>query len=197
MTTAPQGLCKLKDAAWRLDLLATLTAEALDHIARELVITDGYASRTMSDGMPSAHAIHGLTTGRGDDNDPQTLTPVEQAAHARWTLTAERDQIRDDIDAVIQLVDSLGRVVYRAVRLRAPIEGPKQCDGRDFAGSAYPWVQHSRDEMNGWLDPTCRDAADTSGLCPRCRIRERRWREANGLTPREANASTPAAAVGA
>lgn len=57
------------------------------------------------------------------------------------------------------------------------------CDGRGYEGQAIAWVPHSREETNGWHDPTCRDIANYSRLCDACLIRMNRWRSRNGLDP--------------
>lgn len=160
--------------------LVTTALQILDRSQREL---DGYASATLGDGLPSG------------SEDVAKLTAVERAVEARWQVAAQRAQLLEDMDTLEQQANALIAVVYGSLRMHAPdllAPPPKRCDGRDFAGSRLRWVPHSRDPDNGWFDPLCADPADDSGLCPRCRIRERRWRKDHGMEPRLANAPMPA-----
>jgi hypothetical protein len=154
-----------------------LVTAALEHVAREERVTDGY---------PATASGNGATCGTATAE----LTSVERAADARYRLRSIREEIRDDLLALELRADALGKLCRETLGYRAP--APALCDGRSFAGAELPWTPHSHDPRNGWHDAACRDAADDSGLCPKCRVRERRWRDRNGLEPRAANAPAPA-----
>lgn len=201
--TPNRDLTEALERGW---LIAKNVTHALEHIARELSYADSYPTST-----PGA-SIEGLglrrvladCVGAGNPDlavapcpgcdicEPMQYTPTERAAFARHRLTSNSAQIRVDITSLSTLLTSLAKVCDKTLGIRIPIDVPR-CDGRTFAGSDVPWVPHSRDPDNGWYDPTCIEAADASGLSPRCRVRERRWREEHGLAPREHNASVAAA----
>ena len=52
---------------------------------------------------------------------------------------------------------------------------------KGYEGRTLAWVPSSRNPDNGWHDATCRDIADGTGLCARCRVRMNGWRERRGL----------------
>lgn len=168
------------ETALALQQIAPLVTTALQVLERSERELDGYKTRTLSDGLPQGES---------------ELTLVERAVEARWQVAAQRAELLEDLDNLERHANELIAVIYASLRMHAPdlLTPPaKRCDGRDFAGSRLRWVPHSRDPDNGWFDPLCADAADDSGLCPRCRIRERRWRKDHGMEPRLANAPMPA-----
>ena len=165
-------------AAQLVTMLADEIAKAQDHILRELAVTDGYPSG------PGGDKITGGTS---------ELTPVERAAEQRGLLRADLEQMREDVRTIATIAHSALTVARKAQRTRLVRTPPALCDGRSFEGADQAWTPHSRHPDNGWHDPNCREAADESGLCPRCRIRERRWRDEHGLNPRSSNAGNPAA----
>lgn len=151
----------LDAGAEQLRQFAELVPVALAHIDRELRALDGYSAST---------------TGRSDPMPGGTseLTSVERIADARWRLSATRDQILDDRNAIVTLVHSAMQVCRDAIGTRAPVVVPRCSDahsGRD--GSAV------------WAIGACEDAPVKVGLCSACYQRERRWRIANGLPERE------------
>lgn len=152
-----------------LDFQAARYSEAIWHLAHELDYVDGLPSHTMGDGMP---------VGASDD------TSVERAAEARYSVTSQREQLRDDLASIESLARSFGHVIDATLRMYVQSPEAPRCDGRDFSGANLLWVPHSRAADNGWRDPHCTELADASGLCPKCRIRERRWRDEHGLAPR-------------
>lgn len=169
-----------------LEQATTLDDVAISHLRDELALLDGWPGQTLGDGLP------------GGSYDPtKDLTPVERVAHVRHLVETQIRQIVDDREAVRQVILSYVFGLQRAVRMRglsdivAEIRGIRLCDGTQFEGSHLPWTKHSRRPENGWFDPSCRDVADESGLCPACKIRERRWRAAHGLNPRTNNTSQP------
>jgi hypothetical protein len=168
----------LATASYINDLLATQVQNALRHIANEMHLLDGYPTSTLSDGIP---------TGSSE------ATSVERALMARQGIQDRLALIRRDADALTRAAHALGQLCQKVLGERLPRFDVPQCDGRDYEGSHLPWVPHSRDPANGWYDPKCTEAADESGLCPRCRIRERRFRQEHDLAPRASNVATPAA----
>lgn len=162
--------------AMNLEQTALLVAQALAHLSEEIAVCDGYPSSTLSDGMPPGSA---------------ELTSVERAVDGRQFATRSVDQIHDDIEALASLAASLRYVASHALGTRLRVD-VALCDGREFEGSSIEWVPNSRDPDNGWHDPMCREAADASKLCPRCRLRERRWRDEHGIAQRSTNAAVEA-----
>lgn len=172
-----------------VEVAAPLTTEALAYIANVINGNDGYPSSTMGDGSRSSDAtsttertaLRALDDGR-DDAGRQAAK-----AHEIWTMKCKREDIRDLRNSIVtQIRDYLQLCESVLPRDRRPVA---RCDGRGFEGSNVPWIPHSRDERNGWHDATCVEAADDSGLCPKCRVRERRWRTKMGLKPRATNAA--------
>lgn len=167
------------NVALNLEQIALLVAQALVHLGQEIDACDGYPGSTLSDGMPPGTA---------------ELTSVERAVAGRVALEGTRDTILDDIEAIISITGSLRHVASRALGTRLKLE-VELCDGREFEGAAIPWIPNSRDPGNGWHDPMCREAADKSKLCDRCRLRERRWRDEHGMSQRAANVTAAPAEV--
>lgn len=187
---------RLMRVAAQLELLAKDVTTALEHVQAELGILDSYPTQTpgasIATGVYHEPRPHDGDCGGCDTCDPVDLTRVERAAFARVHLTSQHEKILDHIDSLTITATSLANILDRTLRHRVttPIV---LCDGRPFAGSDILWTPHSRDPRNGWYDPLCAEAADASGLSPRCRVREARWRRENGLPPRFANAATDAA----
>lgn len=91
----------------------------------------------------------------------------------------DREQLRDDITAIWHLARDVRNLVTRLANPNR--EAQALCDGRGYSGFDIPWTPHSRDPHNGWSDPTCRDGAGRSKLCPACLIRMNRWRTEHDL----------------
>ena len=132
---------------------------ALAHIDRELHIIDGWPTSTTNDGMP-----------RGDS----PLTGVERAADARLRLSSTRTQLLDDRDTILSLIASALHVCRDAAGMRAPIAVARCNDS-----------QIGRQGLIEWGNTTCVEIPTKAGLCSACYQRERRWRLANALAPRE------------
>lgn len=164
-----------RETAHLADVLARQAANvaaALDHIRRELLITDGYKSTASgaSDGTP----------GGGDGR------PTEAAMLARYELTSRREAIRDRLRTIADEVNGLDHDLQRASRYRTPAdvkaESPR-CSAHGMAGADVPYTPHSRDPRNGWSDPTCHDMPTKgSSLCERCLKRHDRWGRENDQT---------------
>jgi hypothetical protein len=132
---------------------------ALAHVDRELHIIDGWPASTMSDGMP-----------KGDS----PLTRVERAAEDAWRLSRTRAQMLDDKDAILSLILSALHVCQDAAGMRAPVVVARCNDS-----------QVGREGLIEWGNTTCVEIPTKAGLCSACYQRERRWRLANALAPRE------------
>lgn len=158
---------QLAAAAVLLERLAASYPSALGHLARELIVLDGQPSQASGAGV-----IRG-------SNDIEALTAVERVAAARVRFSVELDTLREDAQAVIDMINALAHMIDRAVGLRAPVE-----------------VARCRDSLPGragsmdWGDPTCEEIPAKAGLCSACYQRERRWRIGAGLAER---ATEPAA----
>lgn len=156
-----------------MDILAIRSAEALEHLTRERLEVDSWPNATMGDG--------------GSRNADST-TCVERAAILTHDIDARIAQILDDMRTIASLASSAMTVVDGALGFRVPREDRrpevKLCNCRDRDGADLPYTPHSRDENNGWSDPTCRMPASRGALCEACYVRERRWRIAHNLPPR-------------
>jgi hypothetical protein len=154
---------QLAAAATLLDRLAASYPSALGHLARELLVLDG---------MPDHTSGAGITRGAG--SDVEALTAVERVAASRVHFSTELDTLREDAQAVIEMVGALAHMIDRAIGLRAPIA-----------------VSRCRDSLPGrdggmdWGDPTCEEIPAKAGLCSACYQRERRWRIGEGLAVRD------------
>jgi hypothetical protein len=164
-----QPNARLLRLAWLIEQqaapLATLT---LEHVRDELAIIDGF---------PAAGGDQVRVSGIG----PRST--VEAAMMARHNLTGAREQMRDDIATLETMVADFVHMLRSTLGDRVPRYIPEPCDGkaRGYEGHELPWTPHSRDPHNGWHDPACRDAADESGLCTRCKPRMNRWRREHGF----------------
>lgn len=153
---------QLAAAATLLDRLATSYPSALGHLARELLILDGQPSIASGAGV-----IRGAT-------DVEALTAVERVADRRIRFSTEIDTLREDAQAVIDMVNALAHMIDRAVGLRAPVDVARCRDSL-----------HGRDGALEWGDATCEEIPAKAGLCSACYHREYRWRRSNGLGARE------------
>ena len=153
---------QLDAAIGLLENYARTLPAALAHIDRELHIVDGWPGSTMSDGMP-----------RGTS----ALTAVERHAEARLRLSGTRQTLLDDRDAILSLIASALHVCRDAAGMRGPTDTPRCKD-----------AQVGRDGATDWGDTTCEELPAKAGCCSACYQRERRWRLANALAPREIEA---------
>lgn len=119
-----------------------------------------------------------------------TTSSTERAAIRRVDLAREtREELRDRRDGILISIDNYIRFCREIVASGSPVDRPvavlcgdyAALDMRPWEGHHLAWTPHSRDQRNGWQDPTCRQAAGRSGLCPRCLQRMNRWRRDNGL----------------
>lgn len=152
---------QLAAAATLLDRLAVSYPSALGHLARELLILDGQPSIASGAGI-----IRGAT-------DVEALTAVERVADRRIRFSTEIDTLREDAQAVIDMVNALAHMIDRAVGLRAPVDVARCRDSL-----------HGRDGALEWGDATCEEIPAKAGLCSACYQRERRWRIGAGLAER-------------
>ena len=153
---------QLDAAIGLLENYARILPTALAHLDRELHIVDGWPATTMSDGMPRGSAA---------------LTAVERGAEARVRLSGTRSTLIDDRDAIIALIASALHVCREAAGMRAPAVVARCKDN-----------QVGRDGVIEWGDPTCEEIPAKAGCCAACYQRERRWRLARALAPREIEA---------
>lgn len=170
MTDRDRRNVRLLQAAHRLSAKgygsAQRTTDALERIKAELDELDGYSSG-----------------GDGDARGASEHTQPEAFMLRRWHWTNSKEDLRDAIANIEDAVAHHSHICARILGLDR--EEVRLCDGRSYEGAEVAWTPYSRDQANGWHDPLCQDAADASGLCAACRIRERRWRLANGLQPRK------------
>jgi hypothetical protein len=148
---------RLEAAGLLLASLADRFPEAIASLRRELDVVDGYSSATM---QPRVAAT-------------AELTSVERAADLRWTMTGDLDDLRDMAANIIELINTFQRQTDRALGVRAPVA--TRCKD----------ALHGRDGSLEWGDPTCEELPVKAGLCSACYQRERRWRIANNLGPRD------------
>jgi hypothetical protein len=121
---------------------ALVTTQALETINERLARLDGNPTR-------------------GEQVSVSTSTPTsttEAIALQRYTLDADREQMRDDIAALEQMVDDYLRMVRRVI-------------GRPLAEDQLPTMALCRDGQVGkhaadeWGDPLCPLPAVKGGLC--------------------------------
>lgn len=124
------------------------------------------------------------------------VTSVEAIVMRGEMMRDRREEVRDRLDGIITAINSLNDMLRRDLRNTGVLRKvPALCDGvaKGYEGHQLAWTPHSRDERNGWHSPSCRDAADESGLCPACLLRMNRWRSRNGLPMLRVNAAEVAA----
>ena len=148
---------RLEAAGLLLASLADRFPEAIASLRRELDVVDGYSSATM---QPRVAAT-------------AELTSVERAAELRWSMTGDLDDLRDMAANIIEMINTFQRQTNRALGVRAPVA--TRCKD----------ALHGRDGSLEWGDPTCEELPVKAGLCSACYQRERRWRIANNLGPRD------------
>lgn len=152
-----------------MEILATRSAEALEHLTNERLMVDSWPAATMGD---------------GGSRSSDTTSSAERAAMLSTKIDGDISQIIDDMTALASLAASALVVVDRALGFRVPREeresDVKLCSASGRDGHLNEYVPHSRDPRNGWADPTCIMPAARGALCEACYVRERRWRIANG-----------------
>jgi len=159
---------------------------AVAHKLKIIALCDGWPTR-------------GADTGRSSDPTSSTERAAlalvdDDKAHQR-----EASRAKDAIEDIRDWWTGLRTYLADGARLAAIHRPPHEklnvllCDGRPFEGSEVAWVPLSRAHDNGWHDPLCMEAADSSGLCIRCKVRERRWRISRGMKPRNRNRTEDAA----
>lgn len=139
---------------------AQKTTDAIERIRSELDQLDGWAAAGEA--------------GNGDNSQPEAFML------RRYHWASAREDLRDAIEAIELAVQHLHGVVVGILGHRDDV---RICDGRHLEGADVPWTPYSREPDNGWFDPMCANVADATGLCPGCRLRNRRWRLANDLEP--------------
>lgn len=168
----PNANGRLLAAAIDLIHAANLTTVALQRIATR--IADGDEDRSAIRSGWGGGNGHGIS-------DPTATAALPGIDGYRDDTRArlDREQMRDDIAAISNTVRDLRNMV---TRIASPDRQPQAlCDGRNYTGADLTWTPHARDDANGWHDPTCRDGAGRSHLCPACLVRMNRWRERHGL----------------
>lgn len=169
----PQANGRLVAAAIDLLHAANLTPVALTAIAARIAEGDDARSAIRS-GWGGGSSGSGIS-------DPTAAAALPGIDGYRDDARArlDREQLRDDIGAALTMARDLRNMVTRIAGYGH--EGQALCDGRNYTGAEVTWTPHARDEANGWHDPTCRDGAGRSKLCPACLVRMNRWRERHGL----------------
>lgn len=152
-----RSISRTHDLGQRLINLAPQVTIALANLARERSICDGYS--TQGDGA-----------GRGCASSSTTEAAALMAEH----IALQADDIRHTVTAIETAINTLARLVNHGIGLRAPVVIPRCNDN-----------QTGRQGGLDWGDYTCEDLPDKAGLCSRCYQRERRWRLAHGLMPRD------------
>lgn len=153
---------QLEAAEMLLGSLKLRFPELVHEVEREMSAVDGYASVVTGNGVIA----------RGSSE----MTSTERAADIRMRMGIDLEDLLDLRAAVIELVHTLDRQMWRAagVRERAAADVARCRDalpGRDGAGE--------------WGDSGCEELPVKAGLCGACYQRERRWRIGHGLTERD------------
>ena len=160
--------------------------DALERTGQALTIAATHQTRIIA-------ATDGYPSGGGSGRSSDTTSTTERAALHAFDADHEAHKARMAIEDMRDWWTGLRIMLADGARLAARHRPDDErhdvllCDARPFEGSMVAWVPHSRAHNNGWSDPLCLDAADDSGLCIACARRERRWRDKNGLRPRNRN----------
>jgi hypothetical protein len=166
MTVTAKPNQRLSRLGWTLEhQAAVLHTAALDQIATDLNFIDGHP--------PTGEQLH--ISGGGD------TSTVEAAAMRTADLNAHATKIRNSATALEHAVYNHMELCRRTVTAVPAAANATLCDGRRYEGQHLTWTPHSRDDNNGWNDPTCRDIAGPTGLCDACRLRMNNWRRRNNL----------------
>lgn len=162
---------------------------ALEHVLSELEILDGYPTQTIGASDPTSEPrteACRVCHGRGCDQCAALkYTATERAAHLRYNLLAQREQMRDDLATIEELMSSAGEVINRTLRGRVPrpATAHRLCEPTGHEGCLVPITE------GGWADYTCTDLAEKAGLCNRHYMAKRRWLIRNGLPTRSDEAA--------
>jgi hypothetical protein len=115
--------------------------------------------------------IDGYTTGSDAPKVKATseLTGVERAADLRTVLDDLRS-LDGRLNDVVKILSELDRDCDRHIGTRHEVP---RCTATGREGAIE------------WADPNCYDAQLRGTLCAKCYMRERRWRQRNGLGTRE------------
>lgn len=162
---------------------------ALEHVIAELQVIDGYPTQAIGASDPTSEPHTDacrVCKGRGCDQcAAMKYTATERAAHLRYNLLAQREQMRDDLATIEQLMSSAGDVINRTLRGRVPrpAAAHRLCEPTGHEGCMVPL------EDGGWADYTCTDLAEKAGLCNRHYMAKRRWLLKMGLPTRQDEAA--------
>jgi hypothetical protein len=113
---------------------ATLITDAVEASKREIDEADGYPTKT-----PGASTLTGSGTvralcacgGYGCDNcAPSQYTATERAAERRYTLIAEREELRDALDAWVAQWEWIVRQARKLARTRLEHLDGQRCSGQ-------------------------------------------------------------------
>jgi hypothetical protein len=185
-------------------VIAPLVSNAVEHIASELLIADSYPDHTPGAADPTPlpyleprQCKHCKGTGwYAVNNEPTAcdhcdargtvkLTAVEKAAQKRYELLTRREEIRDLLVSVEELVRSLRHQCDSALRTRAV--DPREAKREKPICRADPGLEGYLVPLadGGWHDPTCTRLARSmaGGMCDAHRKQYDRWRERQGLKP--------------
>lgn len=158
---------------------AELITALLEHVSEELAAISHYPGQSTNPVSGGGLSIKVLDENGQPDRIP--VTSVEAAVFHGTHWREAREDLRDRLDGLEVAINELNRFCRRKLGTRLPRHIVELCDGRDYDGAKLPWVPYSHDPANGWIDPTCREAAGYSGLCPTCLKRMNAWRERNNL----------------
>jgi hypothetical protein len=113
-----------------------------------------------------------------------TTSSTERNANESHRLGLMIDDLKDAIDGAEIAVAHLDRLASEACRTRAfgatPDIEPAAADAPRCRDN-----QHGRQGTIEWGRPDCLELPTKAGLCDACYHRERRWRKAHNLTPRD------------
>ncbi len=151
----------------------------------------------LADGWPARGNSAGRGGGTTSTTEHAAIALCDDDADYRHEASRAKSAIEDMRDwwSALRIMLADGARLAAIHRPKAERADAMLCDGRQFEGSEMAWVPHSRAHDNGWHDPLCMDIADDSGLCDRCKVRERRWRVDHGMQPRKRNSAQDAQAA--
>ena len=158
---------RLINVAARIERDAHRTTMAVEHIARELSISDGWPTSTLGDG--------GSRTTAAPD------ARIIAAAERRCDLISDREQLRDDITAFETMADDYGRMLDRI--LRTHLARPEPTDAQRCSGRIDPtctnWASEHTTPDTGMTDTTICDTC-FQAACKRCLSRAPEGRYIDG-----------------
>lgn len=137
-------------------VIAVNITAALEHLQRELAISDGFPERGDTISVTAS----------------SESTSVERTMMARYELTEARETLRDALTEAVEAIRRLGWCAQAAMRLRAPHNAVQPNTAKLCRDGI---TDKTRQGSLEWHDPTCMMPAAKLGLCQRHYDARRYW----------------------